>query len=737
MIINNANRELETSEGLQVKGFSIDINNAKAFDILSSALYKNKPLAIIRELSCNAYDAHVAAGKKDTPIHVHLPTQLEPFLSIRDEGTGMAEADIMSLYSTYFASTKTASNDFVGAFGLGSKSPFSYVDSFTVTSIFNGRKSIYSAFKNDKGVPSIAKLHDENTNSPNGVEVNVPVKNEDVHLFVDNASKFYSTFKPFPSINLSINKLEAIDVIDDISMYENNSHTINLAIINIKQGNVVYPLDLKLLTNSTPAGRYNSPYFNNTYKVIIDVPIGSIEVTAGREEISYTKSTIDYLRTLMTNTKTKFWDHVKKELSAYPSLYSVLTKCKDYKLDKNFILNQNAPSRNFTYKGKELVLEDIKIPVTSTEFTGFTLYKKQTGKVIKSNTNVSYITNNSRDWRLDIIKLIDVKDIIFPHNRYYSTYDNVSFVIKDKASTVSMSSLLQNNAIGLRSHIVVLEGSDPTKAINDALEAVYGEKDLFKPILLSSLTEPVVYSSTKAQASKGQLMGFSFKELNAHYSINKDWGGRIDVGSSLYRGIELSKGGYYITGCLGPYKTRFNPTHYLFGPDGLIMQAETLGLCKADDVYLFQNNGYKTLDKYSSLWVDLGELLKNKAVEYSQDKTVTDYHKNQDKGTVVGEDELQALSFNLKIIKDPLIRDICVEYKEFIKSPPKDNVLEAKLSLVKLYVGLETPAKKFSKIKDVHTKYPLISMIGFKYHTSALVPYMNAVYQCEQNKLDI
>ena len=37
-------------------------NSAKAFGILSSGLYANKIRAVIREISCNAVDSHVAAG---------------------------------------------------------------------------------------------------------------------------------------------------------------------------------------------------------------------------------------------------------------------------------------------------------------------------------------------------------------------------------------------------------------------------------------------------------------------------------------------------------------------------------------------------------------------------------------------------------------------------------------------------------------------------------------------------
>ena len=59
-------------------------NSAKAFNILSSGLYANKIKAIVRELSCNAVDSHVAANRSDVPFDVHLPNTLEPWFAIRD-----------------------------------------------------------------------------------------------------------------------------------------------------------------------------------------------------------------------------------------------------------------------------------------------------------------------------------------------------------------------------------------------------------------------------------------------------------------------------------------------------------------------------------------------------------------------------------------------------------------------------------------------------------------------------
>ena len=144
-------------------------NSAKAFSILSSGLYANKVKAIIRELSCNAVDSHIAAGKQTTPFDVHLPNQLEPWFAIRDYGTGLTHDQVSNIYTTYFESTKTNSNEFIGALGLGSKSPFSYTDNFTVTAIKDGVKGIYSAFINDSCVPSIAKMMAETTDEPAGV----------------------------------------------------------------------------------------------------------------------------------------------------------------------------------------------------------------------------------------------------------------------------------------------------------------------------------------------------------------------------------------------------------------------------------------------------------------------------------------------------------------------------------------------------------------------------------------
>ena len=52
--------------------------------ILRNQLYSDKVLAVLREYTCNAVDAHTQAGCPERPIEVILPNAMNPFIKIRD-----------------------------------------------------------------------------------------------------------------------------------------------------------------------------------------------------------------------------------------------------------------------------------------------------------------------------------------------------------------------------------------------------------------------------------------------------------------------------------------------------------------------------------------------------------------------------------------------------------------------------------------------------------------------------
>ena len=126
---NTRKARLKQSEDFPSKNFSIK-QDAHIFKVLRSKIYSDKILAVIREYSCNAVDAHVEAETPDKPIKITLPNAMNPHFIVRDFGKGMTDEDIFDIYATYGESTKRNTNSQIGQLGLGCKSGFAYSNSF-------------------------------------------------------------------------------------------------------------------------------------------------------------------------------------------------------------------------------------------------------------------------------------------------------------------------------------------------------------------------------------------------------------------------------------------------------------------------------------------------------------------------------------------------------------------------------------------------------------------------------
>jgi hypothetical protein len=363
MLLNLApNNEAIMSNVGEIGEFRIR-NSAKAFNILSSGLYANKIRAIIRELSCNAVDSHTAAGNANTPFDVHLPSTLEPYFSIRDYGTGLSHDQVTNIYTTYFESTKTASNEFIGALGLGSKSPFSYTDNFTVTAIKDGVKGIYSAFINGDGVPSIAKMGEEETTEPSGVEVKFSVNDRwDFSKFYDEARQVFMYFKLRPVISgnsdfkFKERSYETENIIPGVHSYEGGRQSVAI------MGNIAYPIEVPA-ANKKDLG---------DIAVLLDCglemhfDIGELDFQASREGLSYIPQTIESIRKKLEALNAQLTVHITKEADAIENLWKrafyLLQKkesplwsaaVKKYVLDTKFELIDATSSSYYYMKSKE------------------------------------------------------------------------------------------------------------------------------------------------------------------------------------------------------------------------------------------------------------------------------------------------------------------------------------------------------------------------------------------------
>lgn len=312
---------VESSGGFQQSAFKVELSQ-HTFNVLSSGLYSNKHLAIVRELACNAWDAHVAANNTSKPFDVFLPNSIEPTFRIRDYGIGLADDDVMSLYTTYFASTKQRSNAMTGCFGLGSKSPFAYTKSFTVVSYFNGMKTTFNCFIGKEGFPQCVRLGAEPTSEHNGLDVSFVVAQHDHYLFVNAANEALRWFSVEPCVRgssqYSYNPIETITLQGKGWRILPGSGN-NLAIM----GNVAYPL-AKQHGFSEIAKRLLSLHIH------VDFPIGSFEVTPSREGISYTDYSISNISNRLEEIYAEVTNSVTEMLSKAKTLFEARQVVQDY-----------------------------------------------------------------------------------------------------------------------------------------------------------------------------------------------------------------------------------------------------------------------------------------------------------------------------------------------------------------------------------------------------------------------
>lgn len=306
---------IEKSGNFEESKFSIEASS-KAFFILSDGLYSNKILAVVRELSTNAYDSHVDANKADVPFDVHLPTVLEPVFFIRDYGTSMDHESCMQLYTTYFRSTRNNSNDAVGCLGLGSKAPFAYADSFTVEAYLDGKKRLYNAYKNEDGSPVFSLMDEFDTSEPNGIKVSIQVNANDIGRFSSEAQNVYEYFKVRPNFvgeKLTFDKVSKVLAGENWYFDDNDGN--NLVIM----GQIAYPLNHHQLLGD--GDNHEAKFVQYSDGLRIFVNIGDVDITPSRESLSYSKETKTNIKAIINNIISDISTKIEDQIKSQPSLF--------------------------------------------------------------------------------------------------------------------------------------------------------------------------------------------------------------------------------------------------------------------------------------------------------------------------------------------------------------------------------------------------------------------------------
>lgn len=317
MKIENNKEKIETEDLVgenEVIEAGIDQKNLGfLFDIVSSQMYSNPIGSLIREITSNCFDSHAEAGIVE-PIRVALERDLDSGyrMEFEDFGVGIGPKRMKKIYSKYFSSTKRDTNDQIGMFGLGSKSPLAYCNAFKIRTRFEGIEYLYLVRKGQEK-PVIELIYDKPTTERNGSCVMVPVKNEDVQRFKEETKSQLSLFRDIIFYNLDINN-DYFIIETDTFKYRPDfqfSPYMHLCI-----GDVSYPIDYDTL-GITPL----------QLPIAIKFEIGEISVNPQREAIRY-----------LDGVKEKILEKIKVSITEILAYYNkktrVFSNIADYSLRK-------------------------------------------------------------------------------------------------------------------------------------------------------------------------------------------------------------------------------------------------------------------------------------------------------------------------------------------------------------------------------------------------------------------
>lgn len=311
MILTQAENDVKTCGEIVQNQVSIDAANINFIShLLTSNLYSKPLVSFFRETISNALDSNIEAGKKDAPILILFEREAETAsypswstfnvrISIRDYGTGLSPERFDKIYKNIGSSTKRDSNDYIGMFGIGRFSCLAVSDNVEITSYYNGTKMLYLMYKSN-GQINIDKVHEMPTEEPNGLEVSLTTDTNtnniidalvNCQFFETVTVKSETSIGPLNSFVESFNKRRT-KTFTYFSLLEPAYHS---KVKNyVRMGNVLYENPSNLS-------------FSNS-RMIVNVPMGSVDIIPSREKLQLTKKTEQTLQAAYAAAKIELTD---------------------------------------------------------------------------------------------------------------------------------------------------------------------------------------------------------------------------------------------------------------------------------------------------------------------------------------------------------------------------------------------------------------------------------------------
>lgn len=521
---------------------TIDENSLSHIMSVLTDLYSDTMLAVIREYSTNARDAHIDAGKADVPIEISTPSPLNPVFKVKDFGIGLSLDDIRNVYSKYGASTKRGSDTVNGMLGLGAKAALTYTSSFTIVAVKDGVKNIVSVGRNEEGSGYMEIVHTSPSTEDNGVEIQVPVPKDDGFNFRQKIEDFFRYWEKGTvridsrdTVGLDYSNLTKVN--DRTYLF--NSYGDNLIVM----GGVTYP----------------SPFsndFSGFTKYIYFADMGDVVFSPSRESLLTNKKNRDVCDSIVDSIKKSVLSSAQAEIDKAGSEVEAV-KVAQERIDKSVrpVLNRIMSPYEFDYKGKPLeefreelieAINDegntmsIDIPNPGSQssvaelstlnkdyFSAARLFMVINAKVIVEGVDPDVVNSSNRR----SLFLRGMRELGYTHHRAVTVKDasNLSKVLGD-VKVISFDSVKEASREVLRRNRKAPSPGKKKPTYNDDLLAVINsiDNDAIMDVESKSVSgkgENVVYlARTDVRTSTGYVSGYSsferakkFRSIMVHH----------------------------------------------------------------------------------------------------------------------------------------------------------------------------------------------------------------------------
>lgn len=193
MIIHNKTNQIVEHGVGEAQLMTVNAEGVKRLmGYVSESIAKNPIRYCIQEICSNMIDSVVESGK-DPILFPSTITIDNDCVLFTDRGVGISEERI-KIFTSFGDSTKRESNEQLGNFGIGAKSPFSVTSSFIVESVHEGTKRVWTIFK-DEDERKYTLDYTCPSEEENQTTIKIPINPRNKHKWLDESLSVCKYFK--------------------------------------------------------------------------------------------------------------------------------------------------------------------------------------------------------------------------------------------------------------------------------------------------------------------------------------------------------------------------------------------------------------------------------------------------------------------------------------------------------------------------------------------------------------